>query len=161
LEVKKMSFSFQKNVGFYNKTAIAGDRASQNPTVYVPTNFLAGGVVNVGGFVWRDATHPASEVVASGSGAPLGFIERTINHDNFNIDVEGTLAIPEEGNVTVAKKGDFFVVADGAVSIGDKVYADTTTGAVTFTSGDDTVDSGFVAVTAAAAEGELVIISNW
>jgi hypothetical protein len=99
--------------------------------------------------------------VASGSGAPLGFIERTINHDNFDISIEGTLAIPEEGNVTVAKKGDFFVVADGAVSIGDKVYADTTTGAVTFTSGDDTVDSGFVAVTAAAAEGELVIISNW
>ena len=156
-----MSFSFQKNVGFYNKTAIAGDRASQNPTVYVPTNFLAGGVVNVGGFVWRDTTNPATEVVASGSGAPLGFIERTIHHDNFDISVEGTLAIPEEGNVTVAQKGDFFVVADGAVSIGDKVYADTTTGAVTFTSGDDTVDSGFVAVTAAAAEGELVIISNW
>ena len=156
-----MSFSFQKNVGFYNKTAIAGDRASQNPTVYVPTNFLAGGVVNVGGFVWRDTTHPATEVVASGSGAPLGFIERTINHDNFDVDTAGTLVIPEEGNVTVAQKGDFFVVADGAVSIGDKVYADTTTGAVTFTSGDDTVDSGFVAVTAAAAEGELVIISNW
>lgn len=156
-----MSFSFQKNVGFYNKTAIAGDRASQNPTVYIPTNFLAGGVVNVGGFVWRDTTNPATEVVASGSGAPLGFIERTINHDNFNIEVEGTLAIPEEGNVTVAQKGDFFVVADGAVSIGDKVYANTTTGAVTFTSGEGAVDTGYVAMTAAAAEGELVIISNW
>lgn len=156
-----MSFSFQKNVGFYNKVAIAGDRASQNPTVYVPTNFLAGGVVNVGGFVWRDTTNPATEVVASGSGAPLGFIERTINHDNFNIEVEGTLAIPEEGNVTVAQKGDFFVVADGAVSIGDKVYANTTTGAVTFTSGEGAVDTGYVAMTAAAATGELVIISNW
>lgn len=156
-----MSFSFQKNVGFYNKTAIAGDRASQNPTVYVPTNFLAGGVVNVGGFVWRDTTNPATEVVASGSGAPLGFIERTINNDNFAIDVEGTLAIPEEGNVTVAQKGDFFVVADGAVSIGDKVYANTTTGAVTFTSGEGAVDTGYVAMTAAAATGELVIISNW
>ena len=156
-----MSFSFQKNVGFYNKTAIAGDRASQNPTVYVPTNFLAGGVVNVGGFVWRDTTNPATEVVASGSGTPLGFIERTINHDNFDISVEGTLAIPEEGNVTVAQKGDFFVVADGAVSIGDKVYANTTTGAVTFTSGEGAVDTGYVAMTAAAATGELVIISNW
>ena len=156
-----MSFSFQKNVGFYNKTAIAGDRASQNPTVYVPTNFLAGGVVNVGGFVWRDTTNPATEVVASGSGAPLGFIERTINHDNFDISVEGTLAIPDEGNVTVAQKGDFFVVADGAVSIGDKVYANTTTGAVTFTSGEGAVDTGYVAMTAAAATGELVIISNW
>ena len=70
-------------------------------------------------------------------------------------------AIPEEGNVTVAQKGDFFVVADGAVSIGAKVYANTTTGAVTFTSGEGAVDTGYVAMTAAAATGELVIISNW
>ena len=156
-----MSFSFQKNVGLYNKGAIAGDRASQNPTVYVPTNFLAGGTVNVGSFVWRDATNPATEVVNTGSGAPLGFIERTINHDNFDIEVEGTLAIPEEGNVTVAKRGDFYVEADGAVAIGAKVYTEPATGAVTFTTTETTVDTGFVAVTAAAAAGELVIISNW
>ena len=156
-----MSFSFQKSVGFYNEAATAGDRASQNPVVYVPQNFLAGGTVNVASFVWRDSTNPATEVVNAGSGAPLGFVERTINHDNFDVDVAGTLAIPEEGNVTVAKKGDFFVPADGAVSIGATVYADTTDGSITFTSGDDTVDSGFKAVTAASASGELVIISNW
>jgi hypothetical protein len=156
-----MSFSFQKSVGFYNEKAVAGDRASQNPTIYVPTNFLAGGAVNVASFVWRDSTNPVTEVVNEGSGAPLGFVERTINHDNFDVNVAGTLTIPEEGNVTVAKKGDFFVVADGAVSIGATVYADTTDGSVTFTSGSDTVDSGFKAVTSASASGELVIISNW
>ena len=156
-----MSFSFQKNVGFYNKVAIAGDRASQNPTVYIPTNFLAGGVVNVGGFVWRDTTNPATEVVASGSGAPLGFVERTINHDNFDVDVAGTLVIPEEGNVTVAQRGDFYVEADGAVTIGAKVYTEPATGAVTFTSTATTVDTGYVAMTAADAAGDLVIISNW
>lgn len=156
-----MSFSFQKTVGLYNKGAIVGDRASQNPTVYVPMNFLAGGTVNVGSFVWRDSTNPATEVVNTGSGAPLGFIERTINHDNFNIEVEGTLAIPEEGNVTVAKRGDFYVEADGAVAIGAKVYTEPATGAVTFTTTETTVDTGYVAVTAAAAAGELVIISNW
>jgi hypothetical protein len=155
-----MSFSFQKNVGLYNKGAIAGDRASQNPTVYVPTNFLAGGVVNVGGFVWRDTTNPGTEVVASGSGAPLGFIERTINHDNFAIDVEGTLAIPEEGNVTVAMRGDFYVVADKTVAIGDALLADTTNGSAVFTSSANTVDSGYVAMTA-GNEGDLIIVSNW
>jgi hypothetical protein len=156
-----MSFSFQKSVGLYNKTAIVGDRASQNPTVYVPTNFLAGGNVEVGSFVWRDTTNPATEVVNAGTGAPLGFIERTINHDNFDVSVEGTLTIPEEGNVTVALKGDFYVAADGAVSIGATVYADTTDGSVTFTSSATTEDSGYKAVTAASAAGELVIISNW
>lgn len=152
--------AFQKSVGFYNAPATAGDRASQNPTVYVPTNFLAGGTVKCGGFVWRDTTNPGTEVVAAGSGAPLGFIERTINHDNFNINVEGTLAIAEGGNVTVAMRGDFYTVADGAVSIGAPVYTEPATGAVTFTSTATTVDTGYVAMTAGSS-GDLVIVSNW
>ena len=64
-------------------------------------------------------------------------------------------------NVTVAKKGDFYVTADGAVSIGDTVYTDYTDGSVTFTSGATTVDTGYKAQSAAAASGDLVIISNW
>lgn len=155
-----MSFSFQKAVGFYNDPATAGDRASQNPTVYVPTNFLAGGTVNCGGFVWRDTTNPGTEVVAAGSGAPLGFIERTINHDNFDIEVEGTLAISEGSNVTVAMRGDFYVVADKTVAIGDALLADTKNGSAVFTSSANTVDSGYVAMTAGAA-GDLIIVSNW
>ena len=152
--------AFQKSVGFYNQSATAGDRASQNPTVYVPNNFLAGGTVNVGGFVWRDTTNPATEVVASGSNAPLGFVEREINHDNININVEGTLAIAEGGNVTVAMRGDFYVVADKSVSIGDALLADTTNGKAVFTSSANTVDSGYVAVTAGAS-GDLIVVTNW
>lgn len=152
--------AFQKSVGFYNAPATAGDRASQNPTVYVPTNFLAGGTVKCGGFVWRDTTNPGTEVVAAGSGAPLGFIERTINHDNFNINVEGTLAIAEGGNVTVAMRGDFYVVADATVTIGATVYTEPATGVVTFTSTATTVDTGYVAMTAGSS-GDLIIVSNW
>ena len=152
--------AFQKSVGFYNQSATAGDRASQNPTVYVPSNFLAGGTVNVGGFVWRDSTNPTTEVVTAGSGAPLGFIEREINHDNINVNVEGTLAIAEGGNVTVAMRGDFYVVADKTVAIGDALLADTTNGSAVFTSSANTVDSGYVAMTAGAA-GDLIVVSNW
>lgn len=151
--------AFQKSVGFYNAPATAGDRASQNPTVYIPMNFLAGGTVNCGGFVWRDTTNPGTEVVAAGSGMPLGFIERTINHDNFNITTEGTLAIAEGGNVTVAQRGDFYVVADGSVSIGDKLYAKTATGAPTFSS-SSAADTGYVAVTAGSS-GDLIVVTNW
>lgn len=156
-----MSFSFQKSVGLYNAAAVVGDRASQNPTVYIPINFLAGEGVAVGKFVWRDATNPGTVVNGAGASAPLGFVERTINHDNFDVDTAGTLVIPEEGNVTVAQRGDFYVEADGAVTIGAKVYTEPATGAVTFTSTATTVDTGYVAMTAAAAAGDLVIISNW
>ena len=158
-----MSFTFQQSVAIDNAKAVHGDRANQNPTVYQPTNFLAGGDVNVGSFVWRDTTNPETEIVNTGSSAiPIcGFVERTINHNGWDIDVAGSMTIPEGGEVTVAKKGDFYVAADGAVSIGDTVYADTTDGSVTFTSGADTVDSGYKAATSATAAGDLVIISNW
>ena len=151
--------AFQKSVGFYNAEATKGDRASQNPTVYIPRNFLAGGTVKVGGFVWRDTTNPGTEVVAAGSGMPLGFVERTINHDNYTISAEGSMDILEGGNVTVAQRGDFYVVADGSVSIGDVLYAKTATGAPTFSS-SSAVETGYVAVTAGSS-GDLIVVSNW
>lgn len=150
---------FQKSVGFYNPEATPGDRASQNPTVYIPRNFLAGGTVKVGGFVWRDTTNPGAEVVAAGSGMPLGFIERTINFDNYNISAEGSMEIAEGNNVTVAQRGDFYVVADASVSIGDVLYAKTATGAATFSS-SSAVETGYVAVTAGNT-GDLIVVSNW
>ena len=158
-----MAFSFQQNVGLKNKVAIQGDRANQNPTIYDVTNFLAGsGGVEVGTFTWRSASYPQTQVVNTGTSAMVveGFVERTQNVNGFTFD-PADMTIPEGENVTVARKGDFFVEADGAVSIGDTVYADYSDGSVTFTSGATTVDSGFKAKTSASASGDMVIISNW
>ena len=153
-----MAFGYQQSVTLYNKAAIPGDRANQQPTIYAPINFTAGEGVNVGGFVWRDTTDE-NKVNGSGTGAPLGFMERVQNFPNYTLNSDGTLAVPENSEVNVAIQGDFFVVADAAVSVGDTVYADTTTGAVTFTSGDDTVDTGFKAFTSGAS-GDMVIITK-
>lgn len=158
-----MSFTFQQSVGLKNKPAIQGDRANQNPTIYDVVNFLAGsGNVEVGSFVFRSPSHPESQVVNTGSSVASveGFVERTLNVNGFSYD-PADMTIQEGENVTVAKKGDFFVEADGAVSIGDTVYTDYTDGSVTFTSGATTLDTGFKAQTSASASGELVIISNW
>jgi len=154
-----MAFSYQKDVQKYNKPATQGDRANQQVVIYTPTNFTAAEDVKVGGFVWRDTTNPETQVAASGTGAPLGFMERVQNYDNFNESVEGTLVIPAGSEVNVAILGDFFVAADASVSVGDTVYADTTNGAVTFTSSADTEDSGFVAFTSGAS-GDMVIITK-
>ena len=153
-----MAFTYQQEVGKYNKPAIAGDRANQQPTIYAPINFTAGEGVNVGGFVWRDATDK-NKVNGSGTGAPLGFMERVQNFPNYTLNSDGTLAVPENSEINVAILGDFFVLADTAVVIGATVYADTTTGAVTFTSGDNTVDTGFKAFTSGAS-GDMVIITK-
>ena len=155
-----MAFSYQKDVALYNNKAIAGDRANQQVVIYTPTNFTTASAVKVGGFVWRDTTNPETQIAAAGSDAPLGFMERVQNFPNYTIGAEGTLEIPAGCEVNVAVKGDFYVVADGAVSVGDTVYADTTDGSVTFTSSGTTEDSGFVAFTSASASGELVIITK-
>ena len=155
--------TFQQNVGLKNKVAIQGDRANQNPTIYQTVNYLAGsGGVEVGGFAWRSASFPATQVVSSGSSVAqiAGFVERVQNVNGFTYD-PADMTIAEGENVTLARKGDFYVEADGAVSIGDTVYADYSDGSVTFTSGATTVDSGYKATTTASASGDMVIISNW
>lgn len=156
-----MAFSYQKQVGLYNKEAIPGDRANQQETIYTPTNFTAASAVNVGGFVHRDTTNPETQCKIGGTGALLGFVERVQNAPNYNISTEGTLQIPAGGAVEIAVKGDFFAEADTSVSIGDTVYADTSTGAVTFTStsGGAVEDTGYKAFTAATSGG-MVIITN-
>ena len=157
-----MSFSFQKNVGINNKVAIEGDRANQNPTIYDAVNFLAGsGGVKVGGFVFRDPSDE-SQVVMTGSSVAVveGFVERVQNVNGFTFD-PASMDIAEGENVTVARKGDFYVEADGAVSVGDTLYTNYETGTYTFTSGAKTTDTGYKAKTSASASGDMVIVSNW
>ena len=154
--------TFQKNVGLTNKVAIQGDRANQNPTIYDAINFLAGtNGVKVGGFVFRDPSDETKVVMTGSSVAVVeGFVERVQNVNGFTFD-PASMDIAEGENVSVAVKCDFYLEADGAVSVGDKVYTDYETGATTFTSGDKTLDTGFVAKTSADASGDMVIISNW
>ncbi len=157
-----MAFSFQKNVGINNKVAIEGDRANQNPTIYDAVNFLAGtGGVKVGGFVFRDPSDETKVLMTGSSVAVIeGFVERVQNVNGFTFD-PASMDIAEGENVTVARKGDFYVEADGAVSIGDTLYTDYETGAYTFTSGAKTTDTGYKAKTSASASGDMVIVSNW
>ena len=157
-----MSFTFQKNVGLKNKVAIQGDRANQNPTIYDAINFLAGtNGVKVGGFVFRDTSDETKVTMTGSSVASVeGFVERVQNVNGFTYD-PASMDIAEGENVSVARKGDFYVEADGAVSVGDTAYVDYSDGSTTFTSGATTTDTGFKAKTSAAASGDMVIISNW
>lgn len=155
----------QKSVNIYQAAAVAGDRASQNPFVYTPQNYLAGeGGVTVGTFVWEaaEATDPM-QVVNSGTGAPLGFVERILSNYNYDLTSEGTMLIAEGGNVTVALRGDFYVAANTAVTVGMAAFANLTTGAVTFaaagSSQEGSIETPYKAMTA-GAEGDMIIISN-
>ena len=151
--------ALQSSVNLYPSGAVAGDRDGQNPIVYTPINFIAGAAVTVGTFVWRDTTY-TNQAKNVGIGAPLGFVERVLDNYSYTIDTDGSLIVPQYGQLTVARRGDFYITADATATIGAPVYANTTTGAATLTGGANTVDTGYVVVTAGAS-GDLVIISNW
>lgn len=155
----------QKTVNLYPAAAVQGDRASQNPFVYTPQNYLAGtNGVTVGTFVWESSEEgDPKQVVNTGTGAPLGFVERILANYNYDLTSEGTMLIPEGGLVTVALRGDFYVAADTTVTVGMAVFASTTNGAVKFATAGSTqsgyVETPYKAMTA-GAQGDMIIISN-
>lgn len=155
----------QKTVNMYPAAAVQGDRASQNPFVYTPQNYLAGtNGVTVGTFVWESSEEgDPKQVVNTGTGAPLGFVERILANYNYDLTSEGTMLIPEGGLVTVALRGDFYVAADTTVTVGMAVFASTTNGAVKFATAGSTqsgyVETPYKAMTA-GAQGDMIIISN-
>ena len=156
-----MAFTYQQEVGKYNKPAIAGDRANQQDVIYTPENLIVKSgasaiAVNVGGFAWRDENN---QVEGGGTGAPTGFVERVQNYQYYDMTEDGTLIVPQGAAVELAVKGDFFIQADATTSAGATVYADTTNGAATLTSGADTVDTGFKTWNATTS-GEMAIITK-
>ena len=150
---------FQNNVYIKQATGIPGAYATVNPTVSTPLGYIAKVAVPVGGFCWEDTTNEGM-VNPSGSGAPLGFVVR-----NYSYSVIGdTNSIPAGGNVNVAVEGDFFVQPAAAVTKGQKVFANLTTGAVSGGTAGATVSGAIEtnwAFATSAEAGEIAIITNY
>ena len=156
-----MAFTYQQSVGKYNKEAIPGDRANNQEVIYTPENLVtrpdlgtAYAAVQVGGFAWKDSNGNA---VGNGSGAPVGFAERVQNYQYYDMTDEGTLVVPNGAAVELAVKGDFFIQADATTSAGATVYATTSNGAATLTSGAGVADTGFKTWGATTSGGMAII----
>lgn len=119
--------NFQNKVNLVPAIGLPGAYAAVNPIVSTAKGYIAKVNVPVGGFCWEDAID-AGQVNPSGSGAPLGFVAREVAYTMCNTDAINY--VPAGGNVSVQKKGDFFVQAAAAVTKGQKVFADLATGAV-------------------------------
>ena len=154
--------NFQSKVELVPAIGLPGAYAAVNPIVSTAKGYIAKVNVPVGGFCWEDST-VAGQVNPSGSGAPLGFVVREVAYP-MGTEVDAINYVPAGGNVSVQKKGDFFVQAEAAVTKGQKVFASLTTGAVSGgTAGatvEGAVETDFYFVTSAGA-GEISVISNW
>lgn len=151
--------ALQKAVGDFYAEGIPGDRASLNTNVYTTFNPLAETNITAGTFVWAGND---GEVTAKhgGSGTPMGFVERVIAYPDHNDTSDGTMVIPAHHALTVARKGDYYCKVDSAVDVGDQIYAIAASGKATGTSSGN-IATGWYAKTAAAAQNDVIIISNW
>ena len=158
---------FQKAVTIFPAYAVEGDFASDNPHATLlnsPEDGLTagtGGAV-VGRFGWVNQTNQT--VTNAGSTAPDGFISR---HYNALINVltdEASMTIPSGRNIALHTKGDFWVKTKTIATVGQKVFASTTTGEIsTGTAGatvSGSVETSFYVASAGGAN-ELIKITSW
>lgn len=158
-----VDYTFQNVVNIEPAAGLPGGYAAVNPIVSTPRGFIAKAAVTAGCFCWEDSSD-AGQVNPSGSGMPLGLVVREVNAP-MATSVAYTNAVPIGSTVTVAVEGDFWVAPTADVTKGQKVFANTTTGAVKGGSAgatvSDHVETNWVFETSADADAhELAIISN-
>jgi len=144
--------------------AVNGEFASINPYANAVPGFLADSTngAYVGRFVWRDATN-ASYVKCAGTGAPLGIILREMVNPIAKMHVEASDFVEPTYQVTVAVTGDVNVAVEAAVTLGQKVFVNTTNGKVVGgahgASITDCVETNWEVIVGASA-GDVATISN-
>lgn len=162
---------FQKTVNITQAPAVAGDFASTNPrhsAVASPDGgaFVAGpNGVTAGLFCWADTA--TNKVLSNaGTGLPLGFLHRNLQASIVTYLTEfGSTYLPNSAVGELFNGGDFFVLNAGstAAAIGQKVFANNTTGVATTAAAGATVAGSTETqfwVHSIAAAGELLIMSN-
>lgn len=156
-----VDYTFQNVVNIEPAAGLPGGYAAVNPIVSTPRGFIAKAAVTAGCFCWEDSSD-AGQVNPSGSGMPLGLVVREVNAP-MGTNVAYTNAVPIGSTATVAVEGDFYVAVTADVTKGQKVFANTTTGAVKGGSAGATVsnhvETNWVFETSAASGG-IAIISN-
>ncbi len=158
--------SFQTTINYQPGTAVAGDFASNNPRATVlagPGGLVAGtGGLTVATFAWVQSD--GVTVLNVGSTAPSGFISRQDMQAIISTyGAEAGSTIPAGFGVTLYNKGDFFVTTGTAATVGQKIFASTTTGAIETGAAGATI-SGYIEtdfyVASAGAANSLIKMSS-
>lgn len=152
----------QKAVGIRFSLGVPGEFASDNNYITTVVGMTAETAVNVGGFAWRGSDENKVKLAAGLTTKPLGLVVRDIVYPIPGYS-EATLAIAIGGNVTVAKKGDFFVKTLTNASIDQKVYASPTDGSIKTGATGATI-TGYVetdyTVATVGSANDIIAISN-
>ena len=167
---------FQSQVYTRFAPAQEGDYASANPRAVVlagPGSLVAGAAgVTVGRFAWAVSTGSTdiesgetdfyNTVNSYGVGLPTGFVHRETNAQFTTYLAEAGYSILPGFGLTLHASGDFWVKNTGAsaVTVGQKVYANYGTGAITTAAtGTPPTNAGITAATASGSP-TLTVASN-
>lgn len=156
----------QKSVGLYPAIGIPGQQVAFNQAVYTPQNYLSDGTVQCGGFAFAVAAFPTGTAVkfpiaslkGSAEAKPIGFVERTFTA-SIELGTDTPDIYPKGSELTIAVRGDYYIVAPAVATLGQAVLCDPTTGAITFGAAGAANDTGWTVQTA-GAKGDTIIISN-
>ena len=161
--------AFQNTINRVNTYGIQGDLANGQVPHYTPTTPLVytGETISAGDFVWVSDLNGASVCKKAGSGKPSGIVQRVLDFP-MGLTTDATLQIPAGRKADVIVWGDVFVKTTDTASVGNKIFVNNTTGAIT-NAAAGTVVSGAtetdwlivsLANNAASAGGSVVIVSN-
>lgn len=155
----------QKTVNLYPAVGVPGQEVAAYTAVYTPQNYVSDGTAAAGSFVFvKTNSDEGGGVVyplasATGTGTVLGLVERTFT-GALSYDETGTLVYPQGANLTIAIRGDYYVAASGAATVGQAVLCNPSDGTITYGTPGTTNDTGWVVVTPASDAGDIIIISN-
>jgi hypothetical protein len=156
----------QKTISFDRPIGLPGMLAAQEPAFYAG-NFLSEGAgVTVGRFVWAGST--PDQVKTTGTGLPVGLVQRTITFPIYDLESEGTMTVEPGWEVTVIKTGRIFAVAATAATAGQKAFAVLADGTIkTGAAGASTASGGLAGtietpwtVVRGGAAGALITLEN-
>lgn len=156
----------QKTVGLYPAIGIAGQQVAFNQAVYTPFNYISDGTVRCGHFAFAKTTtntgtaveFPIASLTGTAGAVVIGLVERTFT-GTIPLDGENTDVYEEGAELTIAERGDYYIVAPAAATVGQSVLCDPTTGAITFGTAGTANDTGWIVKTAGDKD-ETIIISN-
>ena len=117
--------------------------------------------------MWIDDQNGVSTCSKAGSGKPAGIVQRVMDFPLATAD-EGSLQLPVGRTCSVVTWGDMFVKTTNTAAVGQKLFVNNTTGAITAgnagasVSGATETDWVIVSLAnnAASAGGSVVIASN-
>lgn len=161
--------TFQKTIATYPAAGVTGQRAGLNPVaMLLPVPTAGEGGVTVGNAVWLDPDAPTTVImetaqVASAYPPPVGIVVRDMA-STIPCEDEATMQISEGRPVAVAVRGDLLIAAPAAATVGQKVFANYTTGALSLGAAGGSVASSVETdwvVRSAGQTGDIIHISNW